>query len=294
MPEAEACSYCYTTRLQMMQQTPYSVYDDYYQEVLVELNSRCGLSGPTDILEVPWATIEEEDEFCVSDKYYTTVKGDNCTSIAAANKVSSASLYTGNQEKIVDCFSVKAGLKLCLPLTCEDTYSLEPTNNCTAIEYAYSLSTGDLRKYNPWISFDCDNLQIASKIYGMNLCLSAPGGAHSNTTAGTGSTTPSKSNGYSDAWAAPPTNATVAEGTTLNCGRWHEAAANETCVGICAKESITHALFVAVNPSLDDVRCSETLQTGKTYCAGPLYLWNDAETSSSSSAGESASTTSAV
>ncbi|CAG8018440.1 unnamed protein product [Penicillium nalgiovense] len=278
----------------MMQQTPYSVYDDYYQEVLVELNSRCGLSGPTDILEVPWATIEEEDEFCVSDKYYTTVKGDNCTSIAAANKVSSASLYTGNQEKIVDCFSVKAGLKLCLPLTCEDTYSLEPTNNCTAIEYAYSLSTGDLRKYNPWISFDCDNLQIASKIYGMNLCLSAPGGAHSNTTAGTGSTTPSKSNGYSDAWAAPPTNATVAEGTTLNCGRWHEAAANETCVGICAKESITHALFVAVNPSLDDVRCSETLQTGKTYCAGPLYLWNDAETSSSSSAGESASTTSAV
>ncbi|KAJ5978071.1 hypothetical protein N7501_001413 [Penicillium viridicatum] len=128
----------------------------------------------------------------------------------------------------------------------------------------------------------------------MNICLSAPGGAHSNATAGTGSTTPSKSNRYSDAWAAPPTNATVPEGTTLNCGRWHEAAANETCVGICAQESITHALFVAVNPSLDDVRCSETLQTGKTYCAGPLYLWNDAETSSSSSAGESASTTSAV
>jgi LysM domain. len=171
MPEAEACSYCYTTRLQMMQHTPYSMYDHYYQEVLVELNSRCGLSGPTDILEIPWATIEEENEFCVSDNYYTTVQGDNCTSIAAANKVSSASLYTGIQEKIVDCFSIKAGLKLCLPLTCDDTYSVEPTNNCTAIEYAYSLSTGDLCKYNPWISFDCQqDLRHESLSIGTRWC----------------------------------------------------------------------------------------------------------------------------
>ncbi|CAG8905451.1 unnamed protein product [Penicillium egyptiacum] len=294
MPEDEACSYCYTTRLQIMQQTPYSMYDDYYQEVLVELNGRCGLSGPTDILEIPWATFEEEDEFCVSDNYYTTVKGDNCTSIAAANSISSASLYMGNQNKIVDCSSMKAGLKLCLPLTCEDTYSLEPSDNCTVIEYAFSLSNGDLRKYNPWISFDCDNLQIASKIYGTNICLSAPGGAHTNATAGTGSTTPSKANGYTEVYVAPPTNATLAEGTTRNCGRWHEAAANETCVGICAQESITHALFVVVNPSLDDSRCSESLQVGKTYCAGPLYMWNDTETSTSTSARVLASPTPAV
>ncbi|EPS32683.1 putative exo-beta-1,3-glucanase [Penicillium oxalicum 114-2] len=287
MPQSEICSHCYTTRLQMMQQTPYSMYDDYYQGVLETINKRRGLSGPTDILEIPWATIDEEPDFCLSEKYYTTVTGDTCTSIAEANSISSASLYMGNQKQILSCSSMKAGLKLCLPPTCEATYSLEPSDNCTAIETAFSLSNGDLRKYNPWISFDCDNLQVASKIYGKKLCLSPPGGTHTNATAGTDSTTPTKANGYVYNYVAPPSNASLAEGTTQNCGRWHEAVANETCVGICGLESITHGLFVMVNPSLNSTHCSESLQIGKTYCAGPMYTWNDTLTNTGSGASAS-------
>jgi hypothetical protein len=106
-----------------------------------------------------------------------------------------ASLYTGNQEKIVDCFSVKAGLKLCLPLTCEDTYSLEvPIDKDSCRKSCWQFAGYHSRRRSKGCTCGDPRLKASS-------------------------TTPSKSNGYSDAWAAPPTNATVAEGTTLNCGR---------------------------------------------------------------------------
>ncbi|CAG8040084.1 unnamed protein product [Penicillium olsonii] len=293
MPDNEICSYCYTSRLQMMQQTPYSMYDDYYQGVLETINKRCGLSGPTDILEISYNQ-QEGDSTCVFDETYTTAKGDTCSSIAEAKSISSAALYMGNQKQILDCSTLTEGLKLCLPLSCESTYSIESTDNCTMIEYAFGLSSGDLRRYNPWISYDCDNLQVASQIYGTNICLSPQGGTYTNATAGTGSTTPSISNGYVPIYLAPPANASLAQDTTPNCGRWHEAAAGETCVGICGQEGITHDLFVTVNPSLDSTHCSDSLQTGKTYCAGPLYTWNDTEPVTETTTGLAASATLSV
>jgi hypothetical protein len=280
MPENEACSYCYIERLRMMQQTLYSIYDDYYQGVLQTINKRCGLNAPTDILEIPRNTPVGE-VFCLSESMYTTAKDDTCTSIAKANNVSSAALYMGNQDLILDCSSLSAGLKLCLPLTCEKTYSIEPVDNCTTIEYAYSLKTGDVRKYNPWVSYDCDNLQVASMIYGTNICLSPQGGEHTGTSPTDGSTTPSPSTGYVYDMVAPPSNATLAEGTTLNCGVWYEAKTGDSCVSICGENSITHAVFVLVNPSLDSTDCSKTLQTGKTYCAGPTYTWDQTDDSNS-------------
>jgi hypothetical protein len=111
---------------------------------------------------------------------------------------------------------------------------------------------------------------IIRRLLAIFIALSALGGAHTNVTASTESATPGKANGYTEVYAAPPANATLAEGTTVNGGRWHKASNNETCVGICAQESISHALFVAVNPSLNDSQCSEKLQAVMTYCAGPL------------------------
>ncbi|KAJ5142746.1 uncharacterized protein N7515_001533 [Penicillium bovifimosum] len=281
MPRNEACSYCYTERLQMMQRTPYSGYDDYYQGVLQTINKRCGLNAPTDVLKIPRDAPVKEDTFCLSDSFYTTVEDDTCTSIAKANKVSSAALYMGNQDLILDCSSLSAGLKLCLPLSCNATYSIEPADNCTTIEYAYSLKSGDVRKYNPWVSYDCDNLQVAGKIYGTNICLSLQGGEHSGNSANDGSTTPSPSDVYVYNAVPPPSNATLAEGTTQNCGKWHEAMTGDSCVGICGQYGITHAVFVMVNPSLDSTHCSNTLQAGKTYCAGPTYSWNQTDGSNS-------------
>lgn len=289
MPDGELCSYCYTERLQMMQRTPYSAYDDYYQTVLEAINKRCGLNAPTTILEIPRNTPEKETNFCSSDVFYTTAKGDTCTSIGQAKSISSAALYIGNQELILDCGSLPAGLKLCLPLTCEKTYSIQPSDDCSDIEYAYSLKSRDVRKYNPWVSYDCDNLQVASKIYGTNICLSPLGGEHTGSGTGSGGVAPVGSDGYVYNIVAPLSNATLATGTTKNCGRWHEAKTGDGCVSICGRYSITHAVFTMVNPSLDSATCSNSLQAGKTYCVGPTYTWNQTSESTSSAAASSAS-----
>ncbi|KAL4756108.1 pectate lyase superfamily protein-domain-containing protein [Aspergillus foveolatus] len=273
MPKDEICSYCFVKRHQMMQQSPYSPYDEYYQSVLEAINTRCGLSGPTEIKEVPLNPLPTEEALCLSDVTYTTADGDTCTSIAKATSVSSAALYMGNQDIIQWCSSIKPGLELCLPLSCKETYELQPSDTCSSIEYAFELGQGDLRKYNPWVSYDCANIHIASEIYGTILCLSPQGGEHVNDHDGTG-TAPSPSNGYADAIVAPPADASVAEETTMNCGRWHEAQDSESCVAICLQGSITHDLFVAVNPSLDPDDCAASLQVGKTYCTGPIEFWD--------------------
>ncbi|KAH1913088.1 hypothetical protein KXW47_005990, partial [Aspergillus fumigatus] len=248
------CSYCYVERLQMMQRTPYSVYDEYYQTVLKTVHERCGLTGPTDIPPSPITLPEQEEPICLSGTKLTTVEGDTCDSIAQTNSLSSAALYMGNQDQIYNCSKIEANLNLCLPLPCGQTYVLQPDDTCTSIESATSLQVGDLRAFNPWISFACDNLHIASKIYGKTLCLTPQGGVHNSSAPNNGSsTTPSFSDGYVYATTLPPTNATIAEGSTTNCGRWHEARENETCAAICVEEGITSPLFLAVNPSLNPV-----------------------------------------
>jgi hypothetical protein len=89
-----------------------------------------------------------------------------------------------------------------------------------------------------------------------------------------GATTPSTSDGHAPLAVPPPANASLANGTTTNCGRWHEAAADESCVAICVQNSITHELFVQVNPSLNAKDCTRSLQVRKTYYAGLMYFWN--------------------
>lgn len=277
MPQDEICSYCYVERLQMMQQSPYSAYDEYYQSVLETVNRRCGLSGPTEVQEIPIDRPEEEAPVCLSETKYTTVQGDTCTSIAANNNVSSAALYMGNQETIRWCSSIKPGLSLCLPLPCSKTHRLQPSDTCAGLEYAFDLRSGDVRKYNPWVSYDCDNLQVASQIYGTNICLSPQGGEHNtNKTGGLGrTTTPKPSNGYVYLAEPPPDDAVLANGTTENCGKWHEAGGEDSCVAICVQHGITHDLFIQVNPSLNESDCTGGLQVGRTYCAGPTYFWDE-------------------
>lgn len=40
IPDKDLCSYCYTTKLQMMQKSPYSANDELYAEMLSVVNKR--------------------------------------------------------------------------------------------------------------------------------------------------------------------------------------------------------------------------------------------------------------
>lgn len=284
MPKDEMCSYCYKTKLQMMQSSSYSYYNDFYKSNFEVVQSTCGISGdtslpPTLIVEEP----EEEEDMCLSEITYTTAEGDTCTSIALDFSVSSAALYLANQDLIRDCSKVVPNKKICIPIPCQNTYVLQEEDSCYSIENANydqlsSSATGNafsLRELNPWIDPYCTNLHETSTAHGRVLCLSPQGGLF-NATDPIGSIYDPNADqsGWGTNLAEPPENATVADGTTLRCGNWHTAAEGESCPLICVQSGITHPLFVAVNPSLDSQACSETLVPGLTYCTAPLRGWN--------------------
>jgi hypothetical protein len=292
------CSYCYVTKLQMMQSSPYSYYDEFYKTKLETIQSRCGISGDTSI--PPSLIIEEREEdtpFCLSDVTCTTVEGDTCRSIALDFSVASAALYIGNQDLIRDCSRVVPNQKLCIPLSCQYTHVLQDDDTCDSIEEANFKTmiyptTGipfALRDLNPWIDPFCTNLHDRSTAHGRVLCLTPQGGVYvynpSATNPGYGYGYGHDPNddhlGYGSYLVEPPENTTVAEGTTMRCGKWHTASEGETCPAICVQAGITHPLFVAVNPSLgnDSVACSRSVVPGVTYCMAPLRGWHYTDSS---------------
>ncbi|KAL2802724.1 hypothetical protein BJX63DRAFT_99406 [Aspergillus granulosus] len=286
MPLNEMCSYCYITKLQMMQSSPYSYYDDFYKANLETVQSKCGVSGDTSI-PPPLVTEEPEEEapFCLSDVTYTTVEGDTCTSIALNFSVASVALYIGNQGLIRDCSRVVPDQKLCIPLSCQYTHVLQDDDTCDSIEDANfdimfdstTATSFTLRDLNPWIDPFCTNLHDTSTAHGRVLCLSPQGGVYTATNPAMPGYDPNADrSGWGSYPVELPENATVAEGTTLRCGEWHTALRGETCPAICVQAGITHPLFVAVNPSLgsDSVACSNSLVPGLTYCTGPLRGWD--------------------
>jgi hypothetical protein len=184
--------------------------------------------------------------------------------------------------------------KLCIPLSCQYTFVLQDDDMCDSIEGAnfetmIDPTTGRpfaLRDLNPWIHPFCTNLHDRSTAHGRVLCLTPQGGVYvynpSATNPGYGygygyGHDPNDDHlGYGSYLFEPPENTTVAEGTTMRCGKWHTASEGETCPAICVQAGITHPLFVAINPSLgnDSVACSRSVVPGVTYCTAPLRGWH--------------------
>ena len=156
--------------------TPYSIYDEFFKSQLDEIHSICGISGPTDVPPPLVATDPPSAPFCGSGAFHTSKAGDTCSSIALQYSVPSAAVYTGNQQLFYNCSSIPAGLQLCLPLSCTKVYSVQPNTTCRDIEIAQDLTEGYLRRYNPWLAWDCSNLQTGIVNYGNVLCLSPQGG----------------------------------------------------------------------------------------------------------------------
>lgn len=211
-----------------MQQSQYSEYDTRWQSQLENVNKICSLSLPTDLpapLFTPPAVVTPP---CYSDNMYTTKGNETCDSIAQANSVSSYALYSGNSGQLSSCKNIPSGLELCIPATCT-TYTTKSNQTCTDIELDRGMTFNTLRDYNSWIWPDCSNFQSGIKNYGSVLCVDPQGGAWNETA-------PSSApvgNGGSDSpfsynITAPPSNATVANGTTRNCGVWYVATVSDS------------------------------------------------------------------
>ncbi|VUC34340.1 unnamed protein product [Clonostachys rosea] len=169
MPLPEMCSECYIKRLAMMQNTSYSVYDDWYKEDLELVYERCGKEGPTEIPPSLDPVSEKIPTFCVSDNTIETSKGNNtCEETALHNNASPAALYSLKPD-IQDCSGIADRTKLCLPLACASLVKYAKNDTCTGLEREGKLCFGDLRRFNPWINFECNNLEAGGKAFGWGL-----------------------------------------------------------------------------------------------------------------------------
>lgn len=269
----------------MMQASPYSIYQDrqidFFRRRLEYIYDQCPReSGPTDIKDPQYQPVEEDPIPCFTEVTYTTQQDDTCDSIARVYSVASAALQSANNELIGNCTGIEADQELCIPLTCEKLYILQDTDTCESIELDTGIGLDNLRAYNPWINFFCDNLVPTVLIHGRTLCLSPQGGFYnvSNPIPGV-IVAPGGSTGYTGTVVPPAANATVAEGTTRYCGKWYTVSDEEdTCASVCAMTKITSDLFREVNPSLagDGVEdCTGLLEVGLTYCVGPVWGWDN-------------------
>jgi LysM repeat protein len=271
-----------------MQASPYSVYhdslqSDYLKARLDYIYKKCDVDeGPTNIKDPQYIPVEVEPIPCFTDVTYTTKEGDTCDSIALRYSVASAAVQSANTDQISNCSSVKLGRELCIPLTCDRLYVLDDQDTCDSIERATDIDLGGLRAYNPWINYFCDNLVPTVWIHGRILCLSPQGGQYNVTDPIPGVVVaPGETTGYSGMVVAPPNGTTLAEGTTIYCGKWYTVSSSEeTCAAVCSSTGITADLFRAVNPSLageglED--CTELMEVGLTYCVAPIWGWEDVD-----------------
>lgn len=286
IPESEICSFYFIERLGIIQRSSYSFYDKGFQDQLETVNTKYGLSVPT--AKPP--SLDAPPEFLpnpiyVSNQTHQTVSGNTYDSIALRYNISSASLVIANNRQLIVCNNLAADMDLCVPSSCASTYTLKSNDTCTSIESSGLRQRNDVRKYNPQVEQDCSNLQTSTDIWGHVICLGVQGGAYTTTAPVPGVTlAPRESTGYSDSHVAPPSNTTVAQNTTLKCGKWHVAAKGESYAQICVRNSLTSAIFVEANPSLTKLDCSNGLVVGDAYCVSPNQaLSNSATTPVSSS-----------
>ncbi|GFF51405.1 hypothetical protein IFM58399_09057 [Aspergillus lentulus] len=181
MPVEELCSFCNVQWHQMMQTSPYSLYDKNYKSNVERINSACNLTLPTAIpnlmlFENPYV---EWDRYCPGTHLsYTTSAGDTCNSIAAQFNVSSAAVRSVNWPPI-DCFAIPESTRLCIPFGCK-TYTLKDGDTCDSIERELDLKPwwrlSAIREYNRWVNEDCSNLhEVSDTLYGHVICVGPTG-----------------------------------------------------------------------------------------------------------------------
>ncbi|KAM5487525.1 hypothetical protein MaudMau93_004610 [Microsporum audouinii] len=280
MPRDQLCSYCYGAKLRLMQQSPYSAYDNLYAERLDFVIKSCNQpDSPTKPIESPGNTTLPE--VCHSDRKYVTQQGDTCDSIASKKGVSAATLYYINSG-LRNCDSPGVGINLCLPQSCNSTYSVKPNDNCVDIAISHGTGWKELVTWNPGLDSLCTNIVGANPSWGTFICVTPPGGAYegfppgnsSNPGNGNGGGPGGSGDGYSDD-IVPAPNGTIAKGTTDKCGNYVQAQDGDSCGTIVIRGAVPVDLFVDVNPSLESTTsCTARLQPSVWYCLNPFRYWN--------------------
>ncbi|RAH66876.1 uncharacterized protein BO66DRAFT_404439 [Aspergillus aculeatinus CBS 121060] len=281
MPVANICDDCWVKKLELMQQSPYSAYSAPYETMLNYSISVavCNLQGvetqPTSGgIQIPVANVS-----CSTGNWYTVQPEDTCDSIALAQSISSSTLYQINPT-LYNCSDPTLGLRLCLPLACENVYEIAAGDNCSSITAATGTSWLKLVSYNGMVDSGCSNIGDTALLGGVR-CVSAPGGTFNLTVSANSSSTSGadgqggSGSGYGTNFVALPSDITLADGTTTDCGDYYTIVSGDTCVSLLAEANTPFNLFMAADPSITSaLACDDELTVGLTYCIHPIRGFN--------------------
>lgn len=151
LPQGYLCSVCNINRLSLMQGDAYTdLYGEEFESMLRYVARTCQLAIPSFNATASVFNVTAKDDVadvCVSNNYYTTKQGDTCNSIVLSHKVSAATLNHTN-DNIINCTSIASGAKLCLPLPCNELYSVQPDDDCSSIAADAGILTRQFLSYN--------------------------------------------------------------------------------------------------------------------------------------------------
>lgn len=253
----------------MMQSDAYTnLYGNEFESMLRYVATSCQLAVPSFNAATSVFSVTAKDsvtDICVSSNYYTTKQGDTCDSIALTHKVSAATLYHLN-DNIINCTSIASGARLCLPLSCNSLYSVQPDDDCSSIAADAGIYTRQFLSYNTALTLNCTNLHSTNPYWGRTVCVTPPGGTYISQSLNHTQPEDFQSVG-------PPTGAVVAKGSTTDCGQWHLNDGSLQCVQICLQYQIPINLLTAANPSLGKATCDQDLVKGDAYCVNPIPGW---------------------
>ncbi|EXU95641.1 LysM domain protein [Metarhizium robertsii] len=283
MPETQLCSYCFGTKLRMMQQSPYSGYDELFANTLEIVNEKCGIDSPITPQRELNGINPTRPASCPSGQAHVGREGDTCDTIALANSVSAATLYFLNPG-LTNCSDIAAGTQLCLPDKCNTVYQVQEGDRCVEVAVRAGTSWMKLVDWNLGLDSRCSNLWSRDPFWGRVICTSVPGGGFINTGShspeggiGNGNTggQGGSGDGYADDIVEPPKGAAVAEGTAKKCGKYVQAKDHDTCSRMVSSRAVPMDLFLQVNPSLGTAaECDSKLVDGALYCVHPFRYWN--------------------
>ncbi|KAK8043700.1 hypothetical protein PG993_006130 [Apiospora rasikravindrae] len=270
MPRDELCSFCNVEKLRLMQKSPYSAYSSSDAERLSYINQNCGgTEAPTDPQQPAINPNGTVIETCVTGHQYTVQAGDTCNSIAQAKSVSAASLYYINPN-LLDCNEPTPGIELCLPLSCESTYTVQEGDDCVAVGVDQATSWQNIVKWNSGLDSRCSNIwspSNSSAYWGSVVCVSAPGGVPDDDP-----TDPDNEDG-----TGPGNGGIGGPGGSGN--GWADAVVDprrpaeegDTCSRLIVNHAVPIGRFIQANPSLRSAeRCSRYLRPSLWYCALPV------------------------
>lgn len=171
--QQHACDDCNLSPLRIQLEAPIA-YDTDRASAFASLTASCGATGYSYSTPLPYTVsastsrtsttsatassgISQSATACATP--YTLAEGENCTTIAAAQNVSTYNLIYANNFDVYCSLLPPSGSEICLPETCA-THRVVHGDSCVGLTKTYGMTQTQLLAWNTIIDAQCRNIEL--------------------------------------------------------------------------------------------------------------------------------------